>query len=372
MTAFLAIQIDTLRYLRSRFLFWIVLAISALSAVLLFGTYSFTPEGVKILWFSVIENPQIAKGTPGSRLFLLGLFNGFFVKFWLGWGAMILAIISTASILPDFMRDGSIDLSLSRPIRRPLLFIYKYIGILLFAVIQVTIAVGLAWLILGLRFDIWSAKSLLAIPLLTLQFVYLSCIGAFIAVVTRSTIASLLGTILIWLVLFLVQFTSNTLIEQRSAAEALIQRQTARIERAEAGLAALNTTPSERAVSTIDRLKRERDETRKLLDTIAPWSAKAGMVELVIPKTGDLQKILARHVEAPVSSEFFSLFVNTSDDRIRPSEYDAQTWEDMQAAGTAGKKAVRDFSALRSIGSSIASAGLLFTIALFRFTRRDF
>lgn len=351
-------------------MFWIVLALSSLGAVGLFATYSFTPEGIRFLWFSPIENDALAAGKPGSRLFVLGLFNGMFLKFWLGWGAMILALVSTASIMPDFLRGGSIDLSLSRPIRRPTLFIYKYIGVLLFALIQLTIAVCLAYLIIGYRFDMWFPKALLAIPLLLLQFVYLSCIATFLAVLTRSTIASLLGTILIWFVVFLVQFASNNLTEQTAMLQALVETQRGRVERGER-IVAEAEQPSQRTIDRLEVIRTELASNERVLTGLRPWEAKLRKVELFVPKTGDLQKILARQVEAPVGGQFFQLLGADSDD-MRPASYDDEQWSDMQNAGNEGSKAVRDFSAVASIGSSLAICFGLLGFATWRFSRRDF
>jgi len=365
-----ATLIDTLRYLRSRFMFWIVLALSALGAVALFATYSFTPEGIRFLWFNPIENEALRAGEPGSRLFVLGLFNGTFLKIWLGWGAMILALVSTASIMPDFLRGGSIDLSLSRPIRRPVLFVYKYIGILLFALIQLTIAVGLAYLIIGIRFDMWFPKALLAIPLLLLQFVYLSCIAAFLAVLTRSTIASLLGTILVWFVVFLIQFASNSLTENTAALESLVQTQRQRIEKGERIIADADQ-PSQRVIDRLEGIRAELESNQRVLDGISPWESKLRRVELFVPKTGDLQKILAREVEAPVGGQFFELLGANNDD-MRPASIDDEQWADMQNAGKDGSKAVREFSAAVSIGSSLAFCLGLLGLATWRFSRRDY
>ena len=52
----------------------------------------------------------------------------------------------------------------------------------------------------------WLHESLLAIPLISLQFFYLYSISVLIAVIARSTLASLLGTVLFWFMVFMIQF----------------------------------------------------------------------------------------------------------------------------------------------------------------------
>ncbi|MBL4591066.1 MAG: ABC transporter permease subunit [Phycisphaerales bacterium] len=369
---FKAMMIDTLRYLRSRFLFWLVLALSTLAAILLFATYSFTPEGIQILGFKPIENPMLAKGTPGRDMFVAGLFNGFYVKFWLGWGAMILALVSTASLIPDFISDGAIELTQSKPIRRSTLFFFKFLSGLGFVVAQLTIGIGLAYLIIGIRFDLWLHTSLLAIPLLTLQFVYLYAISATIAVITRSTIASLLGTILIWFIIFLLQFVANnihktheTFLTQANQVQTRVVTLTERIETG-------GEDPTASQTRKMESLLREKGGIIESADSLYPWLKNFKRAELAIPKTGDLQKYLAKKVDAPVTNEFMGLFFNISDDAVRPSTISKEEMEDANAAEIAAIKAVRNLSITESILSSLAVVGLLLWFSMWRFSRRDF
>jgi hypothetical protein len=95
------------------------------------------------------------------------------------------------------------------------------------------------------------------------------------------------------------------------------------------------------------------------------------MAELFVPKTGDLQKILARQVEAPVGNEFFAM-LGANQEEMRPAGMTQEEWDDMRAASTDGSRAVRDFSAAQSIGTSLAVSFALLGIATWRFSRRDF
>ena len=97
MTQTIAILVDSLREIRSRSLFWIALAISALVAVLLFGLIGFDEKGWSILWFDTNESDILYAGSDGARDLMSWLFGGAFVWWWLSWGAIILALISTSS-----------------------------------------------------------------------------------------------------------------------------------------------------------------------------------------------------------------------------------------------------------------------------------
>ncbi len=369
---FKAMLIDSLRYLRSRYLFWIVLALSALVAVALFATYSFTPDGIQILWFSPIDNEALAEGSMGKEIFLKGLFNSYFVKIWLGWGAMILALISTASLIPDFISDGAVEINLSKPIRRPTLFLMKFVCGLLFVLLQLTIGIGLAYLIIGVRFDLWLHSSLLAIPLLTLQFLYLYAIAAIISVLTRSTIASLLGTIFLWFIIFLIQFVSNSI-------QLGYESQVAQVELNQTRIAELESTLAEtqREPNTSERVKQgvwetNLEQSEKLADSMYPWVRNAALVELFIPKTGDLQKYLASVSNAPVANEFMGLFMDVSNDEFRPADISKEDMQDANSSETAARKAVRDVSILESILTSLGAVGILLFLATWRFSKRDF
>lgn len=118
--------------------------------------------------------------------------------------AIILGVIVTSFFIPNMLRKGSVDLMLAKPITRPMLLVYKYIGGLSFMFIFATAAIGSTWLVFGLRSGLWNPKFLLLIPVLTFGFAILYALSTLVAVWTRSPIASLLVTLafnaLLWLV----------------------------------------------------------------------------------------------------------------------------------------------------------------------------
>ncbi len=367
-----AILIDSLRHLRSRYLFWISLVLSALAAFVLFGTYSFTPEGIRFLWFSPIENQSLAAGTPGPRQMVSGVFNGVFIKLWLAWGVIILALISTASVLPEFLRSGAIDAALAKPISRIKLFLLKVAGSLLFVLLQVAVGVGLAYVLMGFRFDMWIHASLLAIPLITLQFLYLYCFAALIAVLTRSTLASLIGTVLLWFAVFIVQFVSNQFQENATAMRTLRDTFETRIEQVEGNARDEGRDPTPFETTRLGWYREQVTQTDQTLSWMEPWERRFGLVELFVPKTSDIRHIIAQRVRAPISNDFMSLFVDFEDDGIRPSSVDEEEWAASLDASDQGQEAVRDVNPWISIGSSLAVSGLALALATLVFARRDF
>ena len=123
-------------------------------------------------------------------------------------------LISTAGMIPDLVSGGTVDLILSKPIGRLRLFLTKYVAGLLFVALQASVFVVGAFLVIGVRGEAWRPSILLAVPIIVAFYSYLFCICAMIGMTTRSTMASLLGTLLIWLCVFGVGSTEAYLLSQ--------------------------------------------------------------------------------------------------------------------------------------------------------------
>jgi ABC-type transport system involved in multi-copper enzyme maturation permease subunit len=367
----IAMLVDSLRHLRSRYLFWIVLVISCVAAIALFATYTFNDKGISFIGMSTLENGSLTRGSPGARSFVAWVFNSVFVKLWLGWGAIILALISTASILPEFLQSGAIDVVVSKPISRLRLLLLKFVGSLAFVVVQVGVGVTLAYLVMGLKFGLWFHGAFLAIPLITLEFVYLYAFSTLLAVATRSTMASLLGTLVFWFVVFIVQFTANTLTEQVAANRFMLQSQEARVTAMNNYIAGLDREPNSLEQRQLERLTQSADEQRRLVKSLVPWERRFTLVEYFAPKTGDVQKILANVTKAPVSTEFAGLFGDLSQRDLGVPDEEKDELKDRIEAGASGEKASRRVDAAVSIGTSLGFTAILIIAAGWLFKRRD-
>jgi ABC-type transport system involved in multi-copper enzyme maturation permease subunit len=119
------------------------------------------------------------------------------------WVALLVSVVLTAFFIPNMMRKGAIDLLLSKPIMRPTLLIYKYIGGLTFVLVNTTIAVGGVWMVIGLRSGIWSNRFLLIIFGITFFFAILYAVSTLIAVLTRSAIVAILVTCAFWFLMYI-------------------------------------------------------------------------------------------------------------------------------------------------------------------------
>lgn len=373
MTQSLAILNDSLRELRSRSLFWITLAISVLVSLALFGMIGFDEKGWHILWFETNESAILRKGTPGAQDLLTWLFGGALLWWWLTWGAIVVALIVTSSTIPEFVTSGAIDLTLSKPIGRLKLYALKVLGAMLFVLLQVTISVLIAYLLMGLRFGMWFHSAWLAVPLVTLQFFYLFSMMSLVGLVTRSTLASLLVVLLFWGMISLVQLASNQIDGTMTEFGAMVAQSEKRIEaiRATAQARGRDLTPAEEA--RIKGHEAEIQSHRKTVQKFEPYRGPINRVELFVPKTADIQKIIADHVDAPTFEELFLRLQGFDPEMMaRAARMQRDEFEDALGAGAAGSRAIRNVDAFKSIGSSLIFTGVVFGLSVLIFMRRDF
>ncbi|MAB83533.1 MAG: hypothetical protein CMJ24_08885 [Phycisphaerae bacterium] len=206
----LALFSDAYRLLNARKIFWFTLLLTAL-VVLAFLMVGIHETGIRIIVWD-IDLPINTSSGWSESLFYKTIFMNLGVKIWLTWVATILGLITTASIFPEFISTGSIEVILSKPIGRFRLFLTKYATGLLFVTLQVSVFTVGSFLVIGIKSGIWMPGIFIAIPIVVLFFSYLYAICAFFGVVTKSTIAALLLTILCWFCIFIVQTSETTLL----------------------------------------------------------------------------------------------------------------------------------------------------------------
>ncbi len=207
----LTILLDSFRLLSARRLFWVALTISILVAVL-YASIGFNERGMTLFFgLREFENPLLYEGTDEAIAFYLLLFTDVLVRWWLAWLAIALALVSTASIFPDFLAEGSIGISLSKPIGRLRLFFWKFVGGLLFVALQVAVFALIVFLALGFRIGEWNPGIFWAVPLVTFVFSLIYSVAVLFGVWTKSTLFALLAAFLVWGASLLAQWTENFL-----------------------------------------------------------------------------------------------------------------------------------------------------------------
>ncbi len=133
----------------------------------------------------------------------------------LGVAGVFVAVMVTASMIPQAFEAGSIDLLLSRPINRSWLFLAKFVGGCGFIAINAAYLIGGLWLLLGLRFGLWNERLLLAIPLYLFLFAIYYGVSSLAGVVWRNAIVSVVMAVLFWFVCWSLG-TATGLVEQLS------------------------------------------------------------------------------------------------------------------------------------------------------------
>jgi len=385
-----ALLLDSWRLLLSRRLFWLTLALNVI-VVLLYGSIAITDSGFSLfygLW--EIENEQYRASTGLARTVLLPIVSYWMISYWLAWFATGLGLISTASIIPDFLAEGAIDMVLAKPISRTKAFFVKYLGGLLFVLLQVTVFCTGSFLVNLIRLGEWQWMLFAAIPVVTLFFSYMFAVSVFFGVVTRSSIAAILAAAVFWFVLFIAQ-GAESISHMISAA---ISIQTEAVEKRDAAdqekFAAMKADGLTSDDNSFERLRGEIEarapqltDLRRQRDLAAAWHNGFYIAVTVLPKTKATIALIDRWFAPPTGgpTSLQELFVaNASRNRPprpdRPGRAPGGSAGEMEMEpGQVEARVLRDESE-RSltwvIGTSIAFELVVLGGALWIFRRRDF
>lgn len=409
MTQTFAIIIDAYRELNAKRLFWFTLAISGL-VVLVFAMLGNNEKGLTVLSWT-IEVPFLStQFIPRSEFYKL-FFVNLGLGVWLTWIAMILAIISTASIFPDFLAGGAVELTLSKPIGRLRLFMTKYIAALLFVGLQVLVFAGASFLVIGLRGGEWIPAVFLSVPLVVLVFSYLFSISVLIGTLWRSTIAALMLTLAAWALIAMVNAAEIPLLMVKIGMEERLQKQAERIEvvrqsirNPESGDAApaTGTAPArerpteggllaglkwaleqgaqaesvpdiERQRLRLERMEQRLEEMRTTRRKFGVWYSVVWGIKTVLPKTAETTKLMERYI-----IDLAKL------DKLR-NEAEPQQSIDLGGQGgdddprvderEVGRKLQQTLMTRKEswiIGTSLAFEAVMIGVAAWVFCRRDF
>jgi len=226
-----SLLVDAYRELNTKKLFWITMLLSGL-VVVAFALIGNNAEGLTIAGYT-IEIPFLSTAViPTETLYKL-TFTNLGIGIWLTWIATVLALVSTSSMFPDFIAGGSIETTLSKPISRGRLFLTKYFTGLLFVGMQVAVFATACFLVIGIRGKAWEPAIFLAVPVVLIFFSYLFSVCTLLGLLTRSTIASLLLTLLFWFFLFCLNITDGFIQQFSTINQVRLEGMPARIERAE-------------------------------------------------------------------------------------------------------------------------------------------
>lgn len=135
------------------------------------------------------------------------------ISFFVGTLGVLAAILVTSPIIPHTFEPGAIDLLLSKPVSRSLLFLTKFAGGCAFILLNAAYFIVGLWLIVGLRFDLWTGRLLLCIPIFLFLFAIYYAVSSLAGVLWRNAVVCIVVTILFWAACFAVG-TTKTVMEQ--------------------------------------------------------------------------------------------------------------------------------------------------------------
>jgi len=371
--AILAILRESWLTLRAEKLFKLVLGLNLL-VIVAYASIGFDATGVSIFFgLAHVDSEYIHEGTSLAKTLYLGIYSAFIVNLWLAWAASILALISTSSIFPSFLKEGAVELVMSRPTRRSTIFFVKYFGGLLFVMVQVGIFTLGAFLAAGWRVDVWDPAIFLAIPLITLFYSYLFCINVLVGVITRSTLTALLATLLFWFATFSIHTTDQLLTENLFRFQETAIRAEKRIAELEAERDTANAEQDTKEADNVEHWlqgpQKEAAAAREAVEQLTPWETTMGIIRTTIPETDRTLALLHRQLERNSDVSLFDLMTGRGfDDEDDPPR-------ELNAEEVAQRKVLaqeNQIPAWQIIGKSLIFEMIVLGLTLWIFRRRDY
>ena len=208
---------DTFRQTLTSRVFWILLSISLLFIVFCLGV-SVEGGAVKDINELVTKKGELiaeSKTPPGRMSLLFGVFPitftrtaeeqvHFLLSVLASWVAgtlgILVALVFTAGFIPESLHPSAAAVMLAKPLPRWLVLAGKYLGVVCFVGLHVTIFFVGTWLAIGFRTNVWPVHYLMGIPLTVFHFAVIFSCSVMLAVFFRSMTACVVGSVLFWVV----------------------------------------------------------------------------------------------------------------------------------------------------------------------------
>ena len=211
---------DTFRQALGSRAFWLVLGLNGLAILLCLsvsvdGYTARTPDG-EIELMGPDNQPFVGLATQrGQTSVAFGLIRmdqgrdgradvlflqELLAKFGAGALGILLMLLWTSGFLPDFLQSESASVLLAKPVPRWAVLVGKYLGVVAVMAMQTSIFVGGTWLALGFKTGAWFPGYLYTIPIVVACFGILFSFMTLLAVLTRSAVVSVVGTLVFWAV----------------------------------------------------------------------------------------------------------------------------------------------------------------------------
>jgi ABC-type transport system involved in multi-copper enzyme maturation permease subunit len=216
---------DTFRQALTSRVFWIMLALSGLCIVFCLGVRVeggatkvdaelVDPKGRPIgaeakeasgrmsLCFGLFPPVPFSRSASEQVQFLLSVFASWIA----GTAGILMALVWTAGFLPEALHPSAASVLLAKPVPRWLFLTGKYLGVVCFVALHVMIFFVGTWMAIGVKTGVWVPEYLLGIPLLVLHFAVIYAFSAMLAVLFRSTMACVVGSVLFWIICYAINY----------------------------------------------------------------------------------------------------------------------------------------------------------------------
>lgn len=367
-----AMLVDSYRELNSKKLFWITMLLSGLVAGV-FAAVGIDEQGVKLLYWHLPSGPWTSHLISPAKFYKY-VFSAIAIPMWLAWAAMILAVVSTASIFPDFLSSGSVDLYLSRPLSRLRLFLTKYVMGLLFVGLQVFAFTAACFLVIGFRGGEWELSLFLAVPIVTAMFSFLFSLSVLFGTLTRSTIAAVMLTMLCWLIFWAVNTAESALLPFKEASNSLVARSERSITQWDKLIA--GAPDNKDFVFQRQAAVETRDKEKETLATLTTAHNIVWWIKLPLPKNAEtidlLRRALVKYAELPGEDYVPEEEPATTTAPAAPLSRRQQGRVREQAMEAAAKKLADNRSVSYTLGTSFAFEAMMLGLAALVFCRRDY
>ncbi|HUE70478.1 MAG TPA: ABC transporter permease subunit [Pirellulaceae bacterium] len=127
---------------------------------------------------------------------------------------ILTAVLVTSPIVPQMFEPGSINLLLSKPVSRSLLFFSKFIGGCAFILLCSGYLILGLWLIVGYQTGIWNRGMLWCVPVFMFLFLIYYAVSALAGVIWKSAVVSVVVSAVFWIICLFADTTTFLFDEQ--------------------------------------------------------------------------------------------------------------------------------------------------------------
>ncbi len=158
--------------------------ISSLVHILLIMALNINAVEAGLAMVSVFGNDVNSSGGIDLHEMVVGVER--VIAFWMFFGGIFLSIFATASLVPNMLEKGNIELLVSKPLARWQVLLGRYLGAISVIVFNVVYLIGGTWLILSIKTGIWHQAYLYSIPMVIIAFAVMYAVMTLVGVTTNS------------------------------------------------------------------------------------------------------------------------------------------------------------------------------------------